>query len=90
MNPSDSECLEAKAEADRILAATIYLMSCHARNQCPRLACMIAAHLRALGRHAEAGLHVRHTCQRLAAAWEAIRQHDEQGSARAVATGILH
>ena len=64
------------AEADRLLAATIYLMSLHARRRCPRLAHMVASHLRLLGRHAELGTHVRDTCQKLAAAWEVVRDHD--------------
>lgn len=67
-----------RSEADRMLAAAIYLMSCHARNHCPRLACMVGRHLQLLARHPGAGDHVGDTCRRLAAAWEAIRQHDER------------
>ena len=69
---------DLEGEADRLLAATIYLMSCHARNRCPRLACMIGMHLRRLGHHAELGEHVRDSCQKLCAAWEAIRRNDER------------
>ncbi|QJR11069.1 hypothetical protein DSM104443_02140 [Usitatibacter rugosus] len=56
-------------EADRLLAAAIYLMSCHARSGCPRIACMVERHLQLLGRHPQVGEHVRHTCRQLAAAW---------------------
>jgi len=58
-------------EADRLLAAALFLMSCHARNGCPRIACMVERHLQLLGRHPEVGEHVRHTCLQLAAAWAA-------------------
>jgi hypothetical protein len=67
------------AEADRLLAAAIYLMSCHARNRCPRLACMIGHHLELIGRHPGAGERVMDICRKLANAWEAIRRHDERG-----------
>lgn len=64
------------AEADRLLAAAIYLMSCHARNGCPRLACMVRRHFELIGRHPDAGVLVRDTCRRLAAAWENIERVD--------------
>jgi hypothetical protein len=63
--------------ADRLLAAALYLMSCHARTQCPRLACMIERHLDLIARHPGAGERVADTCRRLALSWVAIRQHDE-------------
>jgi hypothetical protein len=87
MNPDASE-----REFDRMLAATIYLMSCHARSRCPRLACMVQSHLRFLGRHPCTPEHVRHTAQKLAAAWEAIRRHDEQSASplKDPAPGTLH
>ncbi len=72
--PDDDRLLR---ETDRLLAATIYLMSCHARSGCPRLACMVSRHLELLGRNPNAGEFVRDTCRRLAAAWEAVRRHDE-------------
>lgn len=83
---------DLEGEADRLLAATIYLMSCHARNRCPRLACMIGMHMRALGRHPELGAHVRDSCQKLCAAWEAIRRNDERvaGDAGAEKAPFLH
>jgi hypothetical protein len=73
----DDEDLERR-EADRLLAAAIYLMSCHARNQCPRLACMVRCHLQQIARHRGAGKFVGDICRRMSSAWEAIRQHDER------------
>lgn len=75
------EYRDLDTEGDRLLAATIYLMSVHARRRCPRLAGMVGMHLRLLGRHAELGPHVRDSCQKLAAAWEAIRACDERAQA---------
>lgn len=72
----------AALEADRLLAAAIYLMSCHARSGCPRLACMVGRHLELIGVHPEVGDRVRETCRRLAAAWEAVRAHDEREAER--------
>jgi hypothetical protein len=69
---------EFSREADRLLSAAIYLMSCHARNGCPRLALMVGRHLELIARHPQAGDLVRETCQRLAAAWESVRQNDER------------
>jgi hypothetical protein len=79
-------------EADRILAAAIYLMSCHARNRCPRLACMVERHLELLGRHPQVGEHVRHTCRQLASAWESVRAHDERAACERFARppGAVH
>jgi len=75
-------------EADRLLAAAIYLMSCHARNRCPRIACMVERHLHLLGRHPEVGERVRHTCRQLAAAWKSVRVSDERQCALAAAAGL--
>jgi hypothetical protein len=74
MTPSHPDSPE---EADRILAATLYLMSCHARNGCPRLACMIERHLALLAKHRGSGCHVADTCRKLSCAWRAIANHDE-------------
>ena len=76
---------KTEAELDRMLAATLYLMSCHARTHCPRLACMVESHLRLVGRHPGAPEHIRHTARKLAAAWEAIRRHDERAPQEAPA-----
>lgn len=73
---------DSEEYADRLLAATIYLMSCHARSGCPRLACMIEHHLRLVGRHIGVPDRVRDTAQKLAASWAAIRRHDEQRALR--------
>ncbi|APV51081.1 hypothetical protein BWI17_16155 [Betaproteobacteria bacterium GR16-43] len=78
MEMRETEDDERQCEADRLLAATIYLMSCHARSGCPRVACMVQHHLELIGRHAEAGDYVRDTCRRLAAAWEMVRASDER------------
>lgn len=64
-------------DADRIVAATLYLMSCHARSHCPRLAVMIERHLQLLAGHAGSGAHVADTCRKLSCAWRAIARHDE-------------
>ena len=77
-------------EADRMIAATLYLMSCHARNRCPRIACMVEHHLRCLGRHAGAGEHVRELSRRLSAAWVAVRKHDERSGPRPDPAQSLH
>jgi hypothetical protein len=77
-------------EPDRVLAATIYLMSCHARNGCPRLACIVGRHLRLLASHPRVGAHVRETSRRLAAAWEAIRRRDEAVAQGKAASHRLH
>lgn len=79
---------EGPDEADRILAATLYLMSCHARNGCPRLACMIERHLQLLARHGGSGTHVADTCRKLSCAWRAIAGHDEVVRARDANTPI--
>lgn len=73
----DDEDLQ-RGEADRMLAAAIYLMSCHARNRCPRLAFMVGRHLQQLARHPGTGELVSQTCRQLAAAWETVRRHDER------------
>jgi hypothetical protein len=67
----------SSAESDRLVAATIYLMSCHARCNCPRLAHMVVRHLEQIARDPGCGERVADTCMRLANAWEAIRRHDE-------------
>jgi hypothetical protein len=64
-------------EADRLMAATIYLMSCHARTRCPRLAYMVERHLELIARNPECGEFVRDTCNKLSAAWECVRGADE-------------
>lgn len=74
-------------ESGRMLAATLYLMSCHARTQCPRLACMVERHLALLARHPGTQAHVADLARKLANSWRAIRVHDEakQRAARGTA-----
>lgn len=79
---------ETEDHADRLVAATLYLMSCHARTSCPRLACMIEHHLRLIGRHAEVTDRVRDIAQKLAASWTAIRRHDERRAIMAAPEAI--
>jgi hypothetical protein len=67
-----------RREADRHVAAVIYLMSCHARSRCPRLAAIVERHLALIGQNPESGEQVRNTCLRLAAAWANVRAHDER------------
>lgn len=74
-------------DADRLLSATLYLMSCHARNGCPRLACMVQHHLRLLGRHPAVPERVRDVAQKLASAWKAVAAHDERRTLAAATAG---
>jgi len=76
-----------REEADRQLAAVIYLMSCHARTRCPRLATLVQRHLVAIGRNPGTGEHVRETCQRLSAAWACVCSYDERLAAQAAPRG---
>jgi hypothetical protein len=64
-------------EADRLVASALYLMTCHARNGCPRIAGIVERHFLHIARNPESGELVRDMCRRLAAAWRAVRQHDE-------------
>jgi len=75
-------------EADRLLCATIYLMSCHARSRCPRLACMIGHHLDLIARHPGSGERISLMCRQLRSAWEAIRVCDERTEAPML--GLAH
>ena len=69
-NTPEPEMEDAKLrEADRLMAATIYLMTCHARTHCPRLAYMVERHLELIARNSACGELVRDTCSKLAAAW---------------------
>jgi len=86
---------DSKREADRLLAAAIYLMTCHARNHCPRLACIIERHLALLAGHGDSGDLVRDMARRLSAAWRVIRERDERLMAGSVhpaqeAGNLLH
>lgn len=76
----------ASDESDRQVAAVIYLMSCHARTRCPRLAAMVEKHLAMIGKHPGTGEHVRDTCRKLAAAWSCVRARNEREAAAEGAT----
>ena len=79
----------AATAADRLLAATIYLMTSHARTGCPRLACMVEHHLKLIARHPGSSERVAIICRQLAAAWIAIRRHNESELV-APATSAVH
>ena len=77
-------------EADRLLAVTLYLMSCHARSGCPRLAGVVRHHLALLARHGGAGERVRDIAKKMGCAWSAIQAHDERHAASRAAGEIGH
>jgi len=78
MFPVSIEDEDVCPEADRLACAVIYLMSCHARTQCPRLAAMIRHHLELIASHPGAGERVAFVCRQLSPAWDAIRLQDEK------------
>jgi len=84
--PIDDDDLDP--EADRLLCAAIYLMSCHARSHCPRLACMIRHHLELIARHPGSGERISLMCRQLRSAWDAIQRHDERTEAPSI--GLAH
>lgn len=61
-------------QVDRLLAATLFLMSGHATTPCPRIACMVARHLECIARHPGAGDRVATICRQLAARWFALQR----------------
>ena len=63
----------AAASADSLLASTLYLMSRHAANPCPRLADLVDRHLAAIARHPGCGDLVRETSRRASADWRTAR-----------------
>lgn len=77
-------------QADRVLAATLYLMTCHARTRCPQLACMVERHLAVLARHPGTHPHVADLSRKLANSWRAIRAHDETTMAAPPQRAALH
>ena len=88
MFPPQIDDEDIDPEADRLLCAAIYLMSCHARSHCPRLACMIGHHLDLIARHPGSGERIALMCRQLRGSWDAIRRYDE-GTATA-ALGPSH
>jgi hypothetical protein len=58
--------------ADALLAATLYLMSRHAADPCPRLARLVDRHLAAVSVHSGCGALVRETCRRAADEWRSL------------------
>ena len=55
--------------ADTLLAALIYLMSCHVRSGCPRVAACVSDHLRRIALHPDVAPIVREVCAGLRSAW---------------------
>jgi hypothetical protein len=88
MFPPSLDLEDLEPEADRLLCAAIYLMSCHARSHCPRLAVMIGHHLDLIARHPGVGEHIALMCRQLGGAWEAIRRYDER--IEAISTALPH
>jgi len=66
--------METGAAMDRILASTLYLMSCYASAPCARIAGLVDRHLEVLARDSETGPLVRETCRRLAEHWDALER----------------
>lgn len=54
---------------ETIVAGLVYLMSCYARNGCPRLAVCISRHMQCLALHPDAPRVVRDTCAALHGVW---------------------
>jgi len=66
--------MEPGAAMDRVLASTLYLMSCYASTPCARIAGLVDRHLELLAREADCGPLVRETCRRLADHWDALER----------------
>lgn len=63
---------EAAPDAALLISATLYLMSCHASQPCPRLAGMVQRHLCALSQSAGAPETLKATCLQLCAKWDRL------------------
>lgn len=74
---------QSEDEADRLVAATLYLISFHARTGCPRVAYMVEQHLRAIGRHPGVSERVRDFAKKISSAWKVIADCDAARAARA-------
>lgn len=60
----------AEAGIDRLLAATLYLMSRYAASPCPRLARLVDRHLQAVAANPQTSPLVREMSRRAAREWE--------------------
>lgn len=65
-----TECVDAAAGADCLLASTLFLLGRYASAPCPRLALLVDRHLAAVASHAGCGILVRETSRRLAEEWK--------------------
>jgi hypothetical protein len=61
---------ETAADADCLLAATLYLMSRYAASPCPRLANLVDRHLAAVASHPQVSVLVREMSRRAADEWK--------------------
>jgi hypothetical protein len=68
------DCRDTDTSPDPVVlvSATLYLMSCHAMNPCPRLADMVTRHLCALSRMAHMPPTLKATCRELCGKWERL------------------
>lgn len=73
--PVRDESPRDEAELERLMAATLFLMTQHARCGCPRLACIVGRHLSLLAKHPAAGRLVRDMAGRLAPTWRPATLH---------------
>jgi hypothetical protein len=64
---------ECAAQADRLLAATLYLMSAYARTRCVRLAGMIEHHLGLIACNGEVSPCVGAVARQLVTTWHALQ-----------------
>lgn len=55
---------------ETVVAALIYLMSCHRRSGCPKLALYVSRHMTAIALHPDAPPVVRDVCAALRESWE--------------------
>ena len=69
MRDSDADALNETADAKRLAASAFLMMSCFARNGCPRIACMIQNHLDALACHRGTGEFMRDCCRQVSPLW---------------------
>jgi hypothetical protein len=61
---------ESAADADCLLASTLYLMSRYAASPCPRLAKLVDRHLAAVAAHPQVSSLVREMSRRAAREWK--------------------
>jgi hypothetical protein len=70
----------ATSRVETITGALLYLMTAYQRNQCPRIAVVIARHLECLARHPNADPVVREVCECLGSEWHKASQNEASAS----------